>query len=70
MKPDRVVLDYLLMGGGKSGAKKADMTSAHIKSWQSLTAEGKRCRTLDPPTMNSNLLLRLHHTTEVSRSMR
>ena len=69
-RPDRVVMDHLLLGGGKSGTKPAEMSSAHIKSWQTLTEEGKRCKTLDPPTMNSNLLLRLHHTVEVSLSKR
>ena len=64
-RQDVNLMDKLTMGEGMgSDGKRVHLPSQHIKSWQMLTCEGKKMRTLDPATMNDNLLLRLETVVE------
>ena len=59
---DVVLLEKLCMGEGMGDdpvAPRLHHPSQHIRSFQSLTAEGKKMRTMHPATLNENLLIRL-----------
>ena len=64
-KQDRTVLDKLILGQGISKTKPVEFPAQHIRSWHSITQEGKRMRTLDPTTLNVHMMTRVHQVAEV-----
>ena len=71
MFPPRQLTPHLALWGGTGDddGKAAVFTSCHIRSWQSITPEGKRIRTLDPSTLNESMILRLQQLAEAIYSI-